>query len=114
MLLATRRRIRRPSSISNQTSETLESAATSEVKTTRLTSSTRTNLTPVKKIAQDRSDQQLEPSSNRFRLRTKQRGNAAVAAATSTILTGGGAAATSLALTKKDKKDKDGYKVCTK
>lgn len=59
-------------------------------------------------IAKDRSDQQPAPSTNRFRLRSKQRGG--VAAATAAIISGG-AAAGAIANGKKDKKDKDGYKV---
>lgn len=81
----------------------------SEVVRTRLTSSTRTSFSPLKKIAQDRSDQQLAPSSNRIRQRTKHRGG--LAAASTAVLTGAGGGAAALALSKKDKKDKDGHKV---
>lgn len=55
-------------------------------------------------------DQQPAPSTNRFRLRSKSRGG--IAAASTAVLTGaaGGAAAVGHS-TKKDKKDKDGYKI---
>lgn len=59
----------------------------------------------VDKKAQDRSDQVVSPSSNRFRVRNKHRGVAAGAAGAAAV----GAAA--LASKKTDLKDKDGYKV---
>lgn len=73
-------------------------------------SSTRTSSALIKKvaIAQDRSDQQPAPSTNRFRLRSKQRGG--VAAASAAIISGA-AASEAIGYTKKDKKEKDGYKV---
>lgn len=55
-------------------------------------------------MAQDRSDQQPAPSTNRFRVRSKHRG--VIGAASAAIATG-----TDAVLNQSKSKDKDGYKV---
>lgn len=100
---AQRRRIRRPSSLSNIT----ESVKKPEVRV-RSSTSTRSAFVPLKKVAQDRSDQQPAPSTNRFRVRSKHRG--VIGAASAAIATTG----TEAVLNQSKSKDKDGYKVCVK
>lgn len=102
-IAAQRRRIRRPSTVSNIT----ESAKKPEVRV-RSSTSTRSAFVPVKKVAQDRSDQQPAPSTNRFRVRSKHRG--VIGAASSAIATTGSEAV----LSQSKSKDKDGYKVSLK
>lgn len=119
---AMRKRMRRPSSILNgggnstasaavsvnSAQEPAKSASTDSVAVVR-TRSRPSSAAALKKVAQDRSDQQPAASSSRFRLRSKQRGNAATAASAAAIIAGGSAAAGASALA--SKKDKDGYKV---
>lgn len=110
--------MRRPSSILSNITSTSNSASEPEkhasevvrVRSRKTSTSTRTSSAPFKKvnIAQDRSDQLPSPSTNRFRLRPKQRGN--VAAASAAIISGA-AVTEAVGYSKKDKKDKDGYKV---
>lgn len=59
-------------------------------------------------MAQDRSDQQPAPSTNRFRVRSKHRG--VIGAASAAIATTG----TEAVLNQSKSKDKDGYKVWAK
>lgn len=91
---AAKRRIRRPTSL----------------KSTTVKQSVEDNQIPVKKVAQDRSDQAPASATNRFRVRSKTRGGLAAGAAA-----GGAAAiiagASTNALVTKKVQDKDGYKV---
>lgn len=104
---APRRRIRRPSTLSNITETAAVAAAKKPEVRVRSSTSTRSTFVPVKKVAQDRSDQQPAPSTNRFRVRSKHRG--VIGAASAAVATTGTAAV----LNQSSKsKDKDGYKVC--
>ncbi|XP_065076861.1 probable chitinase 10 [Ochlerotatus camptorhynchus] len=88
----TKRRIRRPTSL----------------KSTAAKQTVEDNQIPVKKVAQDRSDQAPASATNRFRVRSKTRGSTALAAgATAAVVAG---ASTNSLVTKKVQ-DKDGYKI---
>lgn len=93
--ISAKRRIRRPTSLKS-------SAATSAKQPEE------DNRIPVKKIAQDRSDQAPASATNRFRVRSKTRGGTALAAGAAGVVAG---AASSNALVTKKVQDKDGYKI---